>query len=36
MCYDADRAGLAATERVFRELAPEGLSVRVVTHAGRR
>jgi DNA primase len=30
VCYDADRAGLAATERVFRELAPEGLAVRVV------
>lgn len=31
VCYDADRAGLAASERVFRELAPEGLGVRVVT-----
>jgi DNA primase len=30
VCYDADRAGLAASERVFRELVPEGLSVRVV------
>jgi DNA primase len=30
VCYDADRAGLAATERVSRELVPEGLSVRVV------
>jgi DNA primase len=30
ICYDADRAGIAATERVFRELVPEGLSVRVV------
>lgn len=30
VCYDADRAGLAATERVFRELVPEGLSVRIV------
>jgi DNA primase len=30
ICYDADKAGLAATERVFRELAAEGLSVRVV------
>jgi DNA primase len=30
VCYDADRAGIAATERVFRELVPEGLSVRVV------
>ncbi len=31
ICFDADRAGLTATERVFRELVPEGLSVRVVT-----
>ncbi len=30
MCYDADRAGMASTERAFRELAPEGLVVRVV------
>ncbi len=30
VCYDADKAGLAATERVFRELVVEGLSVRVV------
>jgi len=30
VCYDADRAGLAAAERVFRELVPEGFSVRVV------
>jgi DNA primase len=30
ICYDADKAGLAASERAFRELAPEGLSVRVV------
>ncbi len=30
ICYDADNAGLAATEKAFRELAPEGLSVRVV------
>ena len=30
ICYDADRAGLAASKRVFRELAPEGLAVRVV------
>ena len=30
ICYDADKAGLAAAERAFRELAPEGLSVRVV------
>ncbi len=31
ICYDADRAGLAAAERAFREIAAEGLSVRVVT-----
>ncbi len=30
ICYDADKAGLAASERAFRELVPEGLSVRVV------
>jgi len=30
ICYDADKAGLAAAERLFRELVPEGLSVRVV------
>lgn len=30
VCYDADKAGLAAAERLFRELVPEGLSVRVV------
>jgi DNA primase len=30
ICFDADKAGLAATEKAFRELAPEGLSVRVV------
>ena len=30
ICYDADAAGLAATARAFRELAPEGLGVRVV------
>jgi DNA primase len=30
ICYDADKAGLAAAERAFRELVPEGLSVRVV------
>jgi len=30
ICYDADRAGLTATEKAFRELAPEGLAVRVV------
>ena len=30
ICYDADKAGLAAAERAFRELVLEGLSVRVV------
>ena len=30
ICYDADSAGLAATEKAFRELVPEGLGVRVV------
>jgi DNA primase len=30
VCYDADPAGIAATARAFRELVPEGLSVRVV------
>lgn len=30
VCYDADAAGAAASERVFRELAIEGLAVRVV------
>ena len=30
VCYDADKAGLAAAERAFREMAHEGLSVRVV------
>lgn len=30
VCYDADKAGLAAAERAFCELVPEGLSVRVV------
>lgn len=29
-CYDSDKAGVAASERLFRELAPEGLSMRVV------
>ena len=29
VCYDADAAGLAATTRAFRELAPESLSVAV-------
>lgn len=30
VCYDADNAGLAATEKAYRELVPEGLAVRVV------
>jgi DNA primase len=30
ICYDADKAGLAATEKAYRELVPEGLAVRVV------
>jgi len=30
ICFDADAAGLAATEKAYRELAPEGLGVRVV------
>jgi len=30
ICYDADRAGIAAAERAYRELAAEGLTVRVV------
>lgn len=30
LCYDADKAGIAASERAFRELVTEGLSVRVV------
>ena len=30
ICYDADKAGLAATEKAYRELVPEGFSVRVV------
>jgi DNA primase len=30
ICFDSDQAGLAATEKAFRQLAPEGLSVRVV------
>lgn len=30
LCYDADAAGVTATERTFRELAAEGLAVRVV------
>lgn len=30
ICYDADNAGLAAAEKAYRELVPEGLAVRVV------
>lgn len=30
ICYDGDSAGIKATERAFRELATEGLAVRVV------
>ncbi len=30
VCYDGDSAGIKASERAFRELSPEGLSVRVV------
>jgi DNA primase len=30
LCFDSDSAGVKATERAFRELAAEGLSVRVV------
>ena len=30
LCYDADSAGIAATEKAFRELVAEGLSARVV------
>jgi len=30
LCFDADSAGINACERAFRELAPEGLSVKVV------
>jgi len=29
LCYDADNAGVKACERAFRELAPEGLTVKV-------
>ncbi|MFK7851582.1 MAG: DNA primase [Akkermansiaceae bacterium] len=29
LCYDADQAGVKACERAFRELAPEGLLVKV-------
>jgi DNA primase len=31
LCYDADKAGIAASDRAFRELVQEGLSVRVAT-----
>ena len=30
LCYDADKAGMEATEKGYRVLAPEGLPVRVV------
>lgn len=30
ICFDADNAGMAAVEKAFRQLAPEGLGVRVV------
>ena len=30
LCFDADSAGLNATEKAYRELVPEGLAVRVV------
>jgi DNA primase len=30
ICFDADKAGLAAAEKAYRQLAPEGLGVRVV------
>lgn len=30
ICYDADKAGLSAAEKAYRELVPEGLGVRVV------
>ena len=30
ICYDADNAGLAAVEKAYQQLAPEGLGVRVV------
>ncbi|MBK1815222.1 DNA primase [Luteolibacter yonseiensis] len=30
LCFDADRAGLEAVEKAYRQLAPEGLGVRVV------
>lgn len=34
LCYDGDSAGFEATEKAFRELAIEGLSVRVVELIG--
>jgi DNA primase len=30
LCFDADQAGLAAVEKAYRQLAPEGLGVKVV------
>jgi DNA primase len=30
ICFDADSAGMAAVEKAYRQLAPEGLGVRVV------
>jgi DNA primase len=30
ICFDADNAGIAAVEKAYRQLAPEGLGVRVV------
>ena len=29
-CFDSDKAGVSASQRLFRELAPEGISMRVV------
>ncbi len=34
LCYDADKAGYAATEKAFRELAQENIPVRVVRMPG--
>jgi len=34
LCYDADKAGFAATEKAFRELAAENIPVRVVRMPG--
>lgn len=34
LCYDGDSAGFEATEKAFRELAIEGISVRVVELVG--